>query len=163
MEIYEETYNDVFRYIVSKCKNIDDVQDLIQNTYLNFYKIMKKKEIKEPKKYIITIARNEVYKAYGILALAKSNIPVFSLGADVEEYTGEETLKVTEKFETNLICDEIWDILKRGDRLTLKIFIFYFKEDMKIKDISKALSISESTVKNRLYRKIKELKDKFDI
>ena len=59
VEIYEETYKDVFRYIVSKCENISDVQDLIQNTYLNFYKAMKKKEIKEPKKYIITIARNE--------------------------------------------------------------------------------------------------------
>lgn len=163
VEIYEETYKDVFRYIVSKCENISDVQDLIQNTYLNFYKAMKKKEIKEPKKYIITIARNEIYKTYGIVALAKNHIPIFSLGNDIQEYMIDDALKVTENYEVNIICDEIWSFLERGDPLTFKIFIFYFKEDMKIKEIAKVLSVGESTVKNRLYRKIKELKEKFNI
>ena len=30
-KIYDETYNDVLRYVVCKCSNISDVEDIIQN------------------------------------------------------------------------------------------------------------------------------------
>ena len=32
-KIYDETYNDVLRYVVCKCSNISDVEDIIQNIY----------------------------------------------------------------------------------------------------------------------------------
>jgi len=60
-DIYEAAYKDVLRYVVSKCRSADDIPDLIQNTYLNFYNRLRKHgEVKEPKKYLIKIARNEV-------------------------------------------------------------------------------------------------------
>ena len=37
-KIYDETYNDVLRYVVCKCSNISDVEDIIQNIYLDVYK-----------------------------------------------------------------------------------------------------------------------------
>ena len=36
VSVYNETYEDIFKYILSKCRNIDDVGDLVQNTYLKF-------------------------------------------------------------------------------------------------------------------------------
>ena len=42
--IYRETYKDVLKYIISKCSNIDDVNDIIQETYLEMYKALKKKK-----------------------------------------------------------------------------------------------------------------------
>ncbi|MGL4452819.1 MAG: RNA polymerase sigma factor [Sarcina sp.] len=161
--IYDETYDDILKYIISKCSNIDDIQDIIQNVYFNFYKAMQKREILEPKRYLIRIARNEIFKTYGILSLAKNNIPIFSLGFEkIESDFENSTLSLNENFDSTLICDEIYNYLRKSDELTFKIFLLHFKCDMKIKDISIKLRITESTVKNRLYRTLKELKTTFE-
>ena len=43
-EIYNSTYERTLRYIVCKCSNIDDVNDLVQDTYVELYNILEKKE-----------------------------------------------------------------------------------------------------------------------
>ena len=40
-EIYEKTYNKTLRFIIIKSKNIDDINDILQDTYLEFLKIIK--------------------------------------------------------------------------------------------------------------------------
>ena len=33
-KLYEETYQEILRYIVCKCSNIEDVKDILQTVYL---------------------------------------------------------------------------------------------------------------------------------
>lgn len=54
--------------------------------------------------------------------------------------------------------EKIWDFIKKEDLITQKIMALYFQNDMKIKEIAEFLNISESNVKNRLYRGIEKLK-----
>lgn len=42
-----------------------------------------------------------------------------------------------------------------------KIFYLYYAEDITIKDIASELKLSESNVKNHLYRTLKELNELF--
>ena len=42
-QIYNATYEDVLRYVTSKCRNYNDIGDLLQNIYLNFYRALKSK------------------------------------------------------------------------------------------------------------------------
>ena len=44
-EFYKETYSNILRYIIIKCHNINDVNDIIQEVYLELWKIMNKKNI----------------------------------------------------------------------------------------------------------------------
>ncbi|MGL5635236.1 MAG: sigma-70 family RNA polymerase sigma factor [Sarcina sp.] len=162
-QVYNDTYDEILKYIISKCNNIEDAKDILQNVYFNFYKALEKKKIENYNKYIFKIAKNEIYKTYGILGIVKNNIPIFSLGATELEFNKDDALRITDDFDANLICNEIYSYLKQSNTLTFKIFILHFKCDMKIKDISKTLNISESTVKNKLYRTIKELKKTFNI
>lgn len=162
-EVYNDTYDEILRFIVSKCNNIEDVQDIVQNVYFKFYKALSSKEIKDYTKYLYGIAKNEIFKTYGILGTLKNNIPLFSLGSTDVEFNKDEALMINENFDSALICNEIYNYLERGNPLTFKIFVLHFKCDMKIKDISTSLKVSESTVKNRLYRTIKELKKNFEI
>ena len=46
-EFYKETYSNILRYIIIKCHNINDVNDIIQDVYLELWKIMNKKNIDE--------------------------------------------------------------------------------------------------------------------
>lgn len=163
-DVYNNTYDDVRRYIISKCRDIEDVGDLIQNVYLSFYRALKtNKNILNPKRYLIKTAKHEVYKHYGRIAVLKNNIPVFST-SDNEDFTKvEKKLQIEEDFDKNIFCDEIWSYIKKEDVLTNKIFILYFEEDMKIKDISELLKVGESTVKNRLYRTLKKINKFIDL
>ena len=40
--IYNETFNEIKRYVILKCKNIADVEDILQNIYADAYKKLKK-------------------------------------------------------------------------------------------------------------------------
>ncbi|WP_160693222.1 hypothetical protein [Clostridium sp. C2-6-12] len=44
-KMYNSTYDDVLRYITSKCRNYDDIEDLLQKIYLNFYRVLKGRSI----------------------------------------------------------------------------------------------------------------------
>ncbi len=41
-EIYRRTYRHVLKYIVCKCQNLDDVNDLIQDVYVELYETLEK-------------------------------------------------------------------------------------------------------------------------
>lgn len=44
-EFYKETYSNILRYIIIKCHNINDVNDIIQDVYLEVMENMNKKNI----------------------------------------------------------------------------------------------------------------------
>ena len=43
--IYDKTYSDILRYIIIKCHNINDANDIIQDVYLELFNILNRKEI----------------------------------------------------------------------------------------------------------------------
>ena len=66
-KIYKETYNKVLRFAVIKCKNLDDINDIIQDTYLELLKLLKKKkmlEVDNIESYIIGISNNVLKRYY---------------------------------------------------------------------------------------------------
>lgn len=58
--IYKDTYNDLLKFLIFKCNNLDDVNDILQETYIELFKIIEKKDIKNVKSYIIGIAKNKL-------------------------------------------------------------------------------------------------------
>lgn len=46
-KIYDETYYDVLRYIVIKCHNINDANDILQETYIELWKKINKNNFDE--------------------------------------------------------------------------------------------------------------------
>ncbi len=42
--IYDNTYSDILNYIIIKCHNVNDANDILQETYLEFFKILNKRE-----------------------------------------------------------------------------------------------------------------------
>ena len=159
-EIYDETYEFVLKFTIVKCKNIEDINDIIQETYLELLKILKKKnslEVENIKKYIFGI-ENNIIKKYYKKVKKDSNI---ILNMYDEE---DNNLEIKDDFdlEANIInknnVEKVWKYLKEKDLLTTKIFYLYFALDLKIYEISSELGIGDSFVKNRIYRTLKEIK-----
>lgn len=155
-KLYDETYKDISRYVVCNCSNIDDVKDILQNIYMEVYK---KIDIIEDKKYIIGIAKNKIYKYYRFNYKQKI-IDFF------KNYKDDEIENVASNYDLEKSCflkfdtEKVWKYLKRKPVIISKIVYLYYYEGMNLKEISKQLGITLSSVKNYSYRTLKELKMK---
>lgn len=158
-KIYRETYNKTLKFAIIRCNNLNDVNDIIQDTYIELFNKLKKNskiELNNIDGFIYGIANNVIKRHYS----KKKKEKVITLFND----QNEENFDVKDDFdlEQNIITKEnvkeVWDFLKEKDLITAKIFNLYFALDMKISEIAKELQIHESNVKNRIYRTLKEIK-----
>lgn len=158
-DIYEKTYGNILKYTILHCNDLDDVKDIIQDTYMDFYKYMLKKNIdviEDIDNYIIGIAKNNLKKYYRFKS-KKTNIELLNKNEDIEML-----IDTKNDLELNFITSEnvqiIWDYIKKKNVNIAKIFYAYYHLDMKINEIALEMQINESTVKNYIYRTIKEIK-----
>ena len=159
-ELYDKTYNNVLKYVICNCSNIEDVKDIIQNTYLELLKTLDKKSmINNPKSYIMGIAKNKVKEYYRFNYKTK----IISLLSKKEDLDLVDNIPSNIDLQKDLITKEdlqfIWNYLKTKKVIISKVFYLYYYSDMSIKSISKYLNITESNVKHYLYRTLKELKN----
>ena len=72
-KIYDETYNNILRYIIIKTSNINEVNDIIQETYLELWNILKRRVLREENlnSFMIGIANNKIKKHYTFLKKLK--------------------------------------------------------------------------------------------
>ena len=61
--IYHLTYPKISRYVVSKCRNIEDVKDILQNIYIDVYKKIDKIDFIENEAYLYTLTKNNLDKS----------------------------------------------------------------------------------------------------
>ena len=159
-KLYYDTYQDVLKYIVINCSNIDDVKDIIQNVYLDVLKKLGNKNIKLNKSYIIGIAKNKI-KDYYCFNYKVKITSLFSGIRDSKDINLVDTLDANIDIEKIIIEKQdinfIWRYLKKQKAVIAKIFFLYYYMDYNIKDISLELHINESNVKNYLYRTLNKL------
>ena len=164
-DVYDKTYLDLLKYVIIKCHNINDTNDIIQEVYLEFWNILNKKELlnNNIKSYLIGIANNKIKKHYTLLQKIKT-ISIFEKNDKdiqlidlLEDKINIENI-VIEKDNWNLI----WQFIKDKKNQDIpKVFYLYYKLELSIKEIAKELRVSESYIKNLIYRTLKELQIKF--
>ncbi len=154
-KLYNDTYQDIVKYVVCKCHNIDDVKDITQNIYLA---ILKKTNLKDINKaYLLGIAKNKINEYYRF----KYKQKIISLFSEKEKDIPLENIPSDFVLQDYIIKEQdlktIWQFLKKKKVIIPKIFYLYYYSDLNLKQISELLNISESNVKNYLYRTLKEL------
>ncbi len=162
-EVYNGTYKNTLKYILLHCNNLDDVKDLVQDTYLDFYKYLSKKKIKKIENidnYIIGISKNVLKRYYHSKEKEQKYISIHKDDCIDTELVSDEDLEM--QFISKENVEEVWKYIKSKDIKIAKIFYCYYHLDMKINEISYEMNLNESTVKNYIYRTIKELQQIFE-
>lgn len=157
-KLYNESYQQVLKYVICNCSNIEDVKDIVQNVYVELLKILDKKStFDKGNAYILGIAKNKVNEYYRFNYKAKI-ISIFSKREEIELLDSiPDDMDLQEELIQKEDLKFIWNYLKKKKVIISKIFYLYYYTDMTIKNISKELNISESNVKHYLYRTLKEL------
>ncbi len=160
-EIYDKTYDNNLKYIVLKT-NIDDANDVIQEVYIELLNKLKKEksiEIDNIDGFVFGITKNVLKRFYKNINLDK-NIFVFSTEDTTEEIV--DTYSLEDDFINDTNISLIWDEIRKKEDVIQKIFYLYYVLDIKISDIAESMNINESTIKTKIYRTLKELKEKLE-
>lgn len=150
--IYGETYPEILKFVIIKTSHADQVDDILQNTYHNFYtRILKKgfDDIQSPKAFIIRLAERELSRHYRRKALGLEK------ETDLDAYNEKiepDGIPFTEMVENKDALDIVHDIVGQMPLLSYKSFILFYYYDMTIADIAEQLDISAQNVKVRLWR-----------
>lgn len=160
-DIYDKTYSDILRYVIVKCHNINDANDIVQDVYFELWKILNKKEVVETniKSFLIGISVNKIKKHYSIIQSFKT---ISFFDKDSNDIELIDNVKADIDIEDLVIKNDdwnsVWDFLKNKKNQDIpKVFYLYYKLGLSLKEISNELEKSESYIKNLIYRTLKEL------
>ena len=160
--IYNDTYDKVLSYILTKCGKIPEVPDILQETYMELYKTLLQKDteyIRYPEAFALRLAKSKVYRYYSEKEQQAAYIYVENMELLVSETMEEASSNVTweDSLIDKLTADEIMEYVAEKDELTKEIFYQHYFQDKSLKEIAAACGVKEATVKTRLYRTLKEL------
>lgn len=168
-EIYDATYQKCLRFVMCKCSNTADISDIMQDTYLELYQSLLKhgsSYINIPEAYVMKLAKTKLYRYYSFKEKIQNLLSLEQKSEDDSECNladfrcDEWENRPEEMFFQRENMEYIFDYLKTKSMEIQKIIYLFYYLDMTIPEIAKELKLTESTVKNRIYRTIHELKEK---
>lgn len=137
-ELIGRYQNNLYAAAFSICKNVQDAEDVVQDTFLQYH--TSKKEFENEQHIRAWLIRVTVNKAKNVnRTFWKQN------KVSLEEYM--ETLAFPSPESRNLFET----VLKLPEKYRIVIHLFYY-EDLSVREIREILGISESNVKVRLSR-----------
>ena len=145
-EVYRQHAADVKRFVVVRIRSVSDMEDIVQEVWKRFYERTALLRPQEPYRYLIKIAKGELYHRYRNQSRRNER----------EEPLTETISDMQAPFEPALLdrmeAASVWQIVKREPLLSYQTFVLYYGFDQSLRQIAYALHISEDAVKARLYR-----------
>ena len=143
VELIQGYTANLYRLALGILHNPSDAEDAVAETVLKAYeKLHTLRRAESFKAWLMQITANEARRIY---AKSKRTAPV----DDIEEYMPAF------KDEHH----ELWDVVMKLDVVYSEVIILFFYEQLSQKEIGKILGIAEGTVKSRLARGKKQLRE----
>lgn len=167
--IYNKTNLNIQKYIASKFHNVNEIEDILQEVYLEFYKTICKHGINyvsEPESFLITIAKKKLAGRYSLGKKLKYLFPLTKTNSQDKEYTRSDFSDIDGSYndiDEDLIdretVDEVWRIINTKDAETIEIFRLRYLEELQINEISDKMDLPKHTIKNKLYRTLEQIRE----
>lgn len=137
-ELVEQYQNNLFAVAFNVCRNAQDAEDVVQDTFLRYYTMKKEFDSEQHiRAWLIRVAINKAKNCNRTFWRRNK--------CSLEEYMETLTFETPESenlFET---------VMKLPEKYRIVIHLFYY-EDYTVHEIAEILNLSESNVKVRLSR-----------
>ncbi|NLK39297.1 MAG: RNA polymerase sigma factor [Clostridiales bacterium] len=160
-QVYDNTYQELCAYVIANIKIVDDAHDVLQNTYLSFYKRLLNKGMipaDEAIKYLKASAKHEMGRYF---IRERDRRQTMSLDDDGSYETIMTELRPSQ-LEKSVIdaemAQQILNYIRHKDSLTYRVFVLFYSVGLTMRETAGALGISSSNAANRLYRTLGELR-----
>ncbi len=162
-EIYNSTKQNVLKFITSKCININDIEDIYQETYARVFDSLAKGICPdEPEAFVIGTAKHCLSHYYSAMQRLRARVSLNRSKDDITD-TPDELADSTD-IELAVINKELLDrifkeICAQPADIQKMFYLHYFME-LSLGETAKTLGISECTVRQRLYRSVRIIRRK---
>lgn len=133
----------MYRLALAMLRNEQDAEDAVGEAVLRAYE--KRRTLRDQERFkpwIMQITANEARKIY---RRNKRIVPVEDMEAYMPVFRSES--------------HELWDVVMRMDQAYREVILLYFYERFSVREIGAVLRIPEGTVKSRLFRGKKLLRE----
>jgi RNA polymerase sigma-70 factor (ECF subfamily) len=156
-KLYEEYYDKIFNYIFRNVYHRERAEDLTSQTFLKALRFIKKNhpDIENFNGWIYRIATNEVLKDY------RKKGKKMPLSIDDELLQLQDFIKDTKSDVENTVSAQM-DLRRAFKKLhpeEVIIIELYFYEHKRYSEIAAILNMKESTLRSRLHRTLKKIKE----
>jgi len=174
--VYDETYDDVMKFVLSRTGDCNATSDILQEVYKALFVRFRNKgadDIDDFRGFLIVSASNVIKRHYAHLAIQRATV-VFNSVVD-EDPDEEQSLQALE-FEMSAEMTGIEDTVAAADLAAQvleyldekgadvkKLFVLHFFSGLTIKEAALNTSMSQMQAYNLIYRTIKEMKRKFEL
>jgi len=168
-EIYDSTHVQVRAFITAKCGRLTDVGDIFQETYMELYRLILKRGadyITNEKALVMKLAKQKIARHYSLAQRLRMFVSLSAKNTngdeiDISDFDAEGFL-AEDMAVDNVMYENARALLKAKPLDVQKVFYLTFDMGLTIAEIAKTLSMTESNVKNKLYRTLKELRKNFE-
>jgi len=164
-EIYNATSKAALTYITAKCGRTADISDIFQDTYMELYQVLKKRGpsyISNNKAFVLRLARQKLARYYSLQERLRMFVSSSAVNDDGDMALSELEANafLTEDFAVdNVTLDAAKEYIYSRPEVVQKVFYLFYDVGLTIAEVAEALAISESQVKNKLYRTLKGLRN----
>lgn len=154
-ELLEKHLQKLYSACYRVCLNETDAQDIAQEVIIKIIKNLKKFQFQSDfSTWYFRIAYNE-----SINFLKKKKI-IFDIDDETYEIASDENIE--KEIETRLSNEEITQQINSLPLIERNIILYFYYDNLKIKEISHILQLNENTVKTKLSRAKMKLKYKLE-
>lgn len=159
-KIINEYSSFLYKVIKNNSYNLpdEDIEEIITDSFFVLWNNYKKMNLDDKiSNYLVGVSKNILFNK-----LRKNRKQYINV--NIEDYQNIINTKddVENLFEDQDRMKFIENIINNMDKESKEIFIYFYYEQRKIKEISKILNISESKVKTRLHRVRKKIKKELE-
>ena len=145
VEVLIEKYkNNIYVIAFNVCKNAQDAEDVVQDTFIQYISIKKDFETEQHiRAWLIRVAINKA-KNKNNTFFRRNTLPL-------EDYMETLIFESSESSESSELSELFETVMKLSEKYRVVIHLFYY-EDYSVNEIADILKISVSNVKVRLSR-----------
>ncbi len=151
---------EVYSFCMYLAKDKYDADDLYQNTFLTVYEKGDIDLSGNPKSYIITIAANLWNNQWRKTVWRKKKADIVPIQDEMLENISDHRGTVESEYERKEESEMVRKVVRSLPDKLRSVILMYYMEEMSIEDIALALAIPAGTVKSRMHKAKKMLKEK---
>lgn len=148
--IFDDTKTDIYRYIAAKCRCIDDIDDIFQDTYMGVYVYLKGGgDIDDPSAFTKTVAKRTLIKYYNLvkrLKLLEQRLEPVDLRSDTHSE----------------LIDLVNELIMKKNKRVQRVFFMRNSLQLTFDEIAKELGIKTNTVQKIYYRTVEDIRRRLE-
>lgn len=166
--LYDETYPAAAAYILRRSPDPAHAEDVLQDVYTEVFALVCKKGrgyIREPQALVLHIAKARLARSYPLWARLKATLPLFRQEDDGQEAEipglPADPLQLEDLVGDRALLAQVAAWLRQKPLEVQRVLYLYYALDWPARQIATELGMKESTVKSKIHRTVKELRERY--